>query len=275
MIREDLDKFKLALAINIELMLTNRKFIALCIFFAAINVIPGILVFAISSITDIYKIATSMYEILAIWQITLTSNILSIILPLYASNTTLGEQMRKRTLFNLVSRPIRREIISLSFVASATIVIALIGLLLGSIQYIALYISTRISGILVPVPTELIYQTAALLIMLSPLYVTLASLILVMVKDFGIKTMIIYFFLTLLYDLILIALGGNYVYLTVTHYRNSILYSLTLNHLYKENIMNSMLASPTAFNQSISVLLIPFLVLLVIFVRVFSTTDIE
>ena len=116
MIARKLDEFLLILEINTRILLSNKRFMAMILFFVVINIVPGTLVFAISTVNDIQSTAKSLYEILANWQITLTSNILSIILPLYASNVSLGEQIRKKTLFNIVARPIKREIISISFV---------------------------------------------------------------------------------------------------------------------------------------------------------------
>ena len=151
--------------------------------------------------------------------------------------------------------------------------LTLIGFLIGAIQYVTLYLATRLKGNIIPIPVEIVYQTGFLFLLVTPLYFTLADTLLLSTKDLGVKTMIIYFFITLLLDLILTALGGSYVYLSLSHYRNSILYQLALNPTYKYYISSFIQGLPSPVINVFLALSIPSLIVIMLHLWTFSRAD--
>ena len=259
---------------GLGIIINSKKFIGILFFIFIINTLPGLVAYVVGAKEPAYLVVEFVIDFFAKWEILLISEVFSIILPLFIVSILVNDQIRLRRIYNMLIRPVKREQIYIGLIISLFLIHLMIGLMLGIYLYLITNIGLLLSGNGIIFSIDIVSQITLFLLITSFFYGNLMGFISLLTKDYGLRSIIIFFFVTMLYDLIFTALGGGYIYLTINYYKISILVNTTSNWLLKEKLSDSLTIQPANLITSISNLLIVSLIFFIASVIIFKEMDI-
>ena len=252
---DNLKKFLEVFSTGLGIILNSRKFVGITIFLFLINTLPSLVAYVIALKKPAYVLQQFVAQFYATWLVFLISNIFSVILPLFITNIVFSDQIRLKRIFNLAIRPIKREHLYIGLNASIVAMHALIGILLGIYLYTTIEIGLTVAGKNVLITPEIALQLLIFLTITSYFYSTMMTLIIFILKDYGLRSIILFFIITLIYDVVLSAIGGSYNLLTISYYKTTILANTITDRLIKEEIVKLSPIRPGGLMNGILVLL--------------------
>ena len=275
---EMLNKIIQLINVNVKNIITSRKFLGIITFLMVINTIPSLITYtmAVNPPNESAKMFLRFHilNFFAQWEQLLFSQILSIIIPIFVINIALTDQIRLGRIFNLLIRPARRETVFISIIAAYLIISTLVGLITGIYIFLTMNIAYIISANSTILDPSTVIQLTVFFAITAYIYGALIAAISLTTKDYGLKTIIIYFFLTLLYDLVMTAIGGTYNYISLSIYKQSLLGNMVIDRQLKQYLTQS---APVALPQlllSLGVIIVIGTILLLIAVFKFRKIDI-
>ena len=145
---------------------------------------------------------------------------------------------------------------------------------LGIFIYLALETGILLSGVLIYIPETIILQITALLFASTMFYSSFMMAITLAMDDYGLKSIIVFFFLTMLYDLLFTALGGGYLSITMNYYKISLLYNLAGNNLLSKRIGEQIPIQPANTYYTLAILMAVSMIAYIISLIKFRKHDI-
>ncbi|MGQ4891746.1 MAG: hypothetical protein ACP6IP_04560 [Candidatus Njordarchaeia archaeon] len=265
--------------INIRNIFASKKFLGILIFLVAIDIIPSLVTYtmAVNPTSETAKMYLRFHVInfISMWEQLLFSQIFSIIIPIFLINISLIDQIRLKRIYNLIIRPVKRETIFLSIALAYLAASIFIGMTIGLFLYITVNIAYLLSMGTTVLDASIIIQLTVFFAVSSFLYGTLMSTITLTMRDYGLKAIIIFFFLTLLYDLVMSAIGGTYNYFTVAIYKLSILSYLISDKQLRQYLINFSPVALPSLSLSLSILITVGVVFALLSIIKFRKIDIE
>ncbi len=261
--------------LNLGIVLNSRKFIGVLIFLFGINTLPGFVSYIIASKFKYYSALSKILDFTATWEVLLLSNVFAVILPLFLTSIALNDQIRLRRMFNIAVRPVRRELIFTGIMAAILIMSFIIGLSLGAYFYLSLTLGALTGGKYIPIPPMIIIQLTLLITLSALFYSNFMALISLYTKDYGLKSIIVFFFLTMLFDLLFTALGGNYLLVTINYYKISTLYNLAGDTILMEKLANQIPIPPASIPTTFLTLTVSSAIIFSLALKLFVNHDIN
>ncbi len=261
--------------LNLGIVLNSRKFVGVLIFLFAINTLPGFVSYIMASKFKYYSALSKILDFTATWEVLLLSNVFAVILPLFLTSIALNDQIRVKRIFNTVVRPIKREIIFASMMAAILIISLIIGLSLGAYFYLSLTLGALIGGKLISIPPMIVLQLTLLITLSALFYSNFMALISLYTRDYGLKSIIVFFFLTMLFDLLFTALGGNYLLVTLNYYKISILYNLAGDPILMEKLAKQIPIPPASIPTTFLTLTLIAAIVFFLALKLFINHDIN